>query len=377
MTALTRRLGVGWSWRRHPLPVALAAIAAAALVGLVLCLIAGAGPGQTISALVEGTVGTPFAIGTSLNAASVLILIAGGFTIAFRAGLVNVGGEGQLAAGGVAAAAVGTTLGAGTPAVIALPAVLAAGAAGGALWAAIAAYLRVRRDASEIITTLLLNFVGLALITLMVNEPSLLRQPQTSSETLPQSSPLIDSAHIPLLGLDSSPTTVALLLALAVVLALGIVLRQTATGLRLRTVGLSPSAASRLGMPVARHLFVSLTTAGALAGLAGGVLIATSPFVLVEGFTSGYGFTGLVVGLLARGSMLAVIAVSLLLAFLTSGGINLQLVAGVPSSTVTIVAALITIFIAGAAAQGAMTNFSRRPTPAPTPGPAASAPTGA
>jgi len=360
MNTAIREFFTGRNWLYHPVTVALIAIAAACVVGLALAVLAGATLSQTISSMIEGMVGTPYAIGESMNTAAVLILIAAGFTIAFRAGLVNVGGEGQLVAGGIAAAAVGTSLSPGVPALLAIPAVLAAATVAGWLWAAIAAFLRVKRGVSEIITTLLLNFVALAHLRLMVQEPSLLRQPVTSAETLPQSAPLVESTHLPLLGIEGSSATLAIILALIVVVAVGIVLQRTEIGLKLRSVGLSPTASSRLGIPIGRYMFQSLSMAGAAAGLAGGILVATSPFVLAEGFTSGYGFTGLVVGLLARGSMLAVIAVSALLALLTSGGINLQIVAGVPSSTVAVVTGLIMVFIAGAAILGTSGGKHRR-----------------
>ncbi|AQA23392.1 branched-chain amino acid transport system / permease component family protein [Rhodococcus sp. MTM3W5.2] len=104
---------------------------------------------------------------------------------------------------------------------MAIVAVLLAAAAAGWVWAAIAAYLRVRRGTSEIITTLLLNFVGLALVLLMVHEPALLRQPVTSSETLPQSAPLSDPAQLPLLGIERSPATIALWIAVIGVICVG------------------------------------------------------------------------------------------------------------------------------------------------------------
>ncbi|MGW4351369.1 ABC transporter permease subunit, partial [Nocardia sp. NPDC004582] len=128
-----------------------------------------------------------------------------------------------------------------------------------------------------------------------------------------------------------------------------VMVRHTALGTRLRAVGRNPDAAARLGLPVDRLRFLSLAGAGAFAGLAGGLLVATAPFVLAEGFSSGYGFSGLVVGLLARGSLTAVAAVSTLLGFLVSGGINLQLAANVPASTVSVVESLMIVFIAGAA----------------------------
>ncbi|HLS78158.1 MAG TPA: ABC transporter permease [Nocardia sp.] len=334
---------------RHPLAVALLALAASALTGLALAAAAGADPATVVDALVEGTLGSPFAVGTSLNNAALLMLVAAGFTVAYRAGLVNVGGEGQICLGGIAATAVGVSLPDDLPLPIGLTLTLLAAVLAGAGWAAVAAWLKIRRGTSEIITTLLLNFVGLALVVLMVQEPSLLRQPMTSSETLPQSERLADSAHLPLLGLPRNPATIAVVLAVLAVLAVGIVLRHSTVGLRLRSVGLSATAAARFGVPVDRTAFLGLAAAGGFSGLAGGLLVASTPFVLAEGFSSGFGFSGLVVGLLARGSMTAVIGVSVLFGFLVSGGINLQLAAGVPASTVTVVQSVLIILIAGAA----------------------------
>ncbi|WP_420752165.1 ABC transporter permease [Rhodococcus sp. O3] len=334
---------------RHPLVIALAALAVSTVAGLALAATAGADPATVVDALVDGTLGSPFAIGTSLNNAALLMLVAAGFTVAYRAGLVNVGGEGQICLGGIAATAVGVSIPDSVPVPLGLAAALLAAVLAGAGWAGIAAWLRIRRGTSEIITTLLLNFVGLALVVLMVQEPSLLRQPMTSSETLPQSEPLAVSARLPLLGLDKNPATIAIVIAVISVIAVGIMLRHTITGLRLRSVGLSGTASARFGVPVDRTAFLGLAAAGGFSGLAGGLLVASAPFVLADGFSSGFGFSGLVVGLLARGSMTAVIAVSTLFGFLVSGGINLQLAAGVPASTITVVQSLLIILIAGAA----------------------------
>jgi simple sugar transport system permease protein len=353
--------------RRHPMVVAVAALIVSAIVGLALAATAGAGPAAVIDALIEGTLGSPFAIGTSLNNAALLMLVAAGFTVAYRAGLVNVGGEGQLCLGGIAATAVGVSLPNGVPTAIGLPVTLLAAVLAGAGWAAIAAWLRIRRGTSEIITTLLLNFIGLALVVLMVQEPSLLRQPMTSSETLPQSEALSAATHLPLLGLHRNPATIAIVLAVILVIVVGIMLRHSAIGLRLRAVGLSGTASARLGVSVDRTAFLGLTSAGGFSGLAGGLLVTSAPFILADGFSSGFGFSGLVVGLLARGSMTAVAAVSLLFGFLVSGGINLQLAAGVPSSTITVVQSVLIILIAGAAwwttAKAPRKSLSHRETP--------------
>lgn len=333
---------------RHPVAVGLLAVVLAGAAGLGLVKGAGTDPAVAWDALVEGMFGSPYAVGSSLNSAAVLALIATGFTVAHRAGLVNVGGEGQLCAGGLAAAAVGVALPAGVPAALGVPLVLVAGCVAGGAWAGIAGWLRAKRGTSEVITTLLLNFIGVGLVSVAVHEEALLRQPVTSSETLPQSAPLPEGARLPLIGSMESPATAIVVVAAVAALVTGVVLRHTAVGLRLRSVGHSPAASARLGLPVARLETGGLAFAGAAAGLAGAALVAIALYVLAEHFSSGYGFSGLVVGLLARGSLTAVVAVSLLFGFLTNGGINLQLAAGVPASSVQIVQSLLVLFVAAA-----------------------------
>ncbi|MCX4094090.1 ABC transporter permease [Nocardia sp. alder85J] len=325
-----------------------AAVAAAAVVGVLLAAGSGAAPGAAGKALWDGMFGSSYGFGSALNTAAVLALIATGFTAAHRAGLVNVGAEGQLALGGIAATAVGVHLPDGAPPLVAAPLVLVAGFAAGALWAGIAAWLRVWRGTSEVITTLLLNFVGLGLVSLAVHETALLRQPVTSVETLPQSKQLATGARLPLLGLPQSPATIAVVVALVALVVTAIVVRRTATGVRLAAVGHSEAAAARLGLPVTRLRVAALATAGGLAGVAGAGLVATVPFVLAENFTSGYGFAGLVVGLLARGSLVAVGGIALAFGLLTTGGINLQVAAAVPASSVQVVQSVLILCVAGA-----------------------------
>ncbi|HVK28196.1 MAG TPA: hypothetical protein VM575_07640 [Nocardioides sp.] len=339
MRQLTAAPGFGW----------VLAIAAAAAVGLALITGTGTPVAVGTGALRDGMFGTPYAIGNALNAAAVLALVAVGFTIAHRAGLVNVGGEGQIAAGGIAATLVGVALPDAWPPAAGVPLTLAAGFVGGAVWALGPAVLRSLRDTSEVITTLLMNFVGAGLVALCVHEESLLRQPITSAATLPQSAPLAPSARLPLLGPPEAQATAAILVAAAAVLVALVVTRWTVTGTRLVAVGRSVPAARRLGLPVARLQVAALCTAGGLAGIAGATLVATVPFVLKEGFTAGFGFAGLVVGLLAGRSIAAVAAIALAFGFLASGGINLQIAAGVPASSVQIVQSVLIIVVAGAA----------------------------
>jgi simple sugar transport system permease protein len=334
---------------RHPL--VLGGLSALAAIGAALALAEGAGasPGATLGAFTDG-VAAPHSLGAALNGSSVIILVGAGFIVAHRVGLVNVGGEGQICLGAIAATAVGLALpGALTP-WLGVPVLLLAAAGGGALWAGIAALLVVTRGANEVICTLLLNFVALAFLVLCVHEDWLLRQHRTSAETLPQSAPLPPSVHVPLLGMEHSPATLGIVIALVVAAAVSFTLTRTALGIRLEAVGLSRPAALRLGVRAQRLRAGALVAAGALSGTAGGLLVAAAPFVLVDGISSGYGFTGLVAGLLARRSLLAMVVVSTSLALLTAGGISVQLFAGVPASVTQIAQALLVLFVAASAA---------------------------
>lgn len=344
---------------RHPVSLGLASVVVALAVSAGLVLAAGSTVATAAAALWDGMAGTPYAIGASLNTTAVLVLVSAGFIVAYRAGLVNVGGEGQIALGAISATAVGVLLPATLPLAIGVPLVLLAGAVGGGCWAAIPAWLLVRRGVNEVICTLLLNFVALALLTLSVHEEWLLRQPVTSAETLPQSEPLAVSTHLPLLPIDDSPATAGVVVALAAAVVVAVVLARTPLGTELRSIGFSIPASRRLGVAVDRLRFGSLTSAGALAGVAGAVLVASAPFVLADHISAGYGFTGLIAGLLARGSVAAAVGISAALGFLVSGGISVQIQAGVPAAITGITEALIILLIAATAAWALVSR--RRP----------------
>jgi simple sugar transport system permease protein len=329
--------------------VPVAATAAGLLIGLGLVMSTGAGLGETVSTVWTGMLGSPFAAGTSLNRMAVLALVGVGFVVAARCGLFNVGGEGQINVGGLAAAAVALKVVGGLPGPLAIPLVLVAGAVAGAFWGAIAGALRAYRGTNEVISTLLLNFIGIGLVSLAVHQESLLRQPVTSADTLPTTLPVPEATHLPLIMGLESPVNLGLVIAVGVLVAAWIALRHGMLGMRLRAVGLGPGAALRAGLDTGRTQILAMALSGAPAGLAGAFLILAVPFVLQDGFSSGYGFDGLVVGLLARGSVLGVAAGAALFGCLRSGGVAMQIGLSIPSETVLIVQALIVIAVAGSA----------------------------
>ena len=335
---------------RPALLVPVAAVGFAALVGLALIASIGVSVPSAIAAFVDGTIGSPYAIAASINRSVAFALVGFGFVLANRANLTNVGGEGQIAIGGIAATAVAlyghvSALPLGLAFILPMLAAVAAGAA----WGGIAAVMRVKAGTNEVISTLLLSFIGVWLLYWCVQSPLLLRKPMTSSATLPESLEIPDETKLPLLTGDYSfPLHIGLPLTIVIAVVVALLLTKTELGLRLRAVGLNPVAANRAGMSYARTVIFALASAGALGGLAGALMLLGEQYTLKDGFSSGYGFDGLVAGLLARGSVTGVAAAALLFGFMRSGGINMEMVAAVPTALIVVIQGLIVITLAGA-----------------------------
>jgi simple sugar transport system permease protein len=329
----------------------VAAIAVSLAIGLALIALAGKSVPDAVAAFFDGAFGSTFAFGASINRAVALALVGMGFIIAFRANLTNVGGEGQIAVGGVAATAVALAGGvSGLPAGLAVLLPLLAGTASGALWGGIAGVLKVRFGTNEVISTLLLGFIALLMVYGSVQSTDLLRQPKTDSATLPESLPIPDASRLATLTDDpSSPLHIGLLICLVAAIVTAVVLKRSTFGVRLRAVGLNALAARRAGMRCDALLVAALAIAGALGGLAGAIMIQGEQFSLKAGFSSGYGFDGLVVGLLSRGSAMGVLVGALFFGFLRSGGISMEIAAGVPAALTLLIQGLIVITVAGSA----------------------------
>jgi general nucleoside transport system permease protein len=335
---------------RPSIVLSVLAVFAAALVGLGLIGLIGVPVSEAIPAFLEGTFGSPYAVAASINRSISFALVGTGFVIANRANLTNVGGEGQIAIGGIIAAATalyGSV--AGLPLGLSFVLPLLAAIAAGAGWGGIAGALKVKAGTNEVITTLLLSFIAIWLLYWCVQSPALLRRPITSSATLPESLEIPDATKLPLLTGDFAfPLHLGLPITIVITLIAAITLSKTVFGVRLRAVGLNPVAASRAGISYAKTVVASLALAGGLGGLAGGLMLQGEQYVIKDGFSSGYGFDGLVAGLLARGSIVGVVAAALLFGFLRSGGINMEMVAAVPTALVMVIQGLIVVTLAGA-----------------------------
>lgn len=303
------------------------------LLALVLCSGVLSFLGESPWVLAESlrnTLFTQFGIGYTIFYSTPLIFTGLAVALSFHCGLFNIGGEGQLYIGSMAIVAF-ATLFAFVPWPIALPlGVLAAMVAAG-IWGGIAGWLRARYGSHEVIVTILLNFIGLNLVNYLVLYPY--RNPESqnaetltisSSYQLPYLSTLLESVGLPLL--KSTPANLAFLLALVAAVAVYVFLFYTPLGFEFRASGTNPTAARFAGIRVTRNQVLALTFGGALAGLVGVNEVMGHQHRLIEGFSPGYGFTGIAVALLARNHPLAIILTAFLFGSLHNSARELEFV---------------------------------------------------
>ena len=270
------------------------------------------------------------------------LIIAGlAVAIAFRAGIWNIGADGQLIAGATATAWVGVSVSA-TIGWLALPLALLAGAIAGAIWAAIAAWLRSRFGVLEVISTIMLNFIATYGVSYLVRGP--LQEP---THVYPQTSSIVSGAHMPIL-VAGTRLHWGFVIALAMAVIAWWVMRYTAAGFRVRASGVNPFAARSAGLiDVPRVTTAAFVISGAIAGLAGAIEVSGVTFALYENISPGYGYTAIAVALLAGLDPLAVIGTGILFGALETAAGTLQRNAGIPATTASVIeAAIILVVIA-------------------------------
>ncbi len=331
------------------LPVAVAG-AAALLLALAVAWLGGTGPWRVALALVEGSVGSAASWTQTLLRTTPLLLTGLAVALAFRSGVFNIGAEGQFLVGALAATALGTRAG---PFPGQAAAVLGAGALAGALWALVAAALRIGRGVGEVISTILLNFVALYLVSWAVEGPL-----QEVASSYPQSDRLVGAAL--LWRLPGSRLHAGVPLALAAAAAVGFLLGRTSLGLRLRASGLSPAAARLAGFPVRRELAFAFALSGALAGLAGAVEIAGVTGRLYERIATGTGYTAIAIALLGGLRASGVTAAAFFFAALETGASAMERSAGVSSVVVLAVQGVVLVALAVLGAGPARRWIARR-----------------
>ncbi|MGD9523243.1 MAG: ABC transporter permease [Gemmatimonadales bacterium] len=310
------------------------------LLGLALLLaflsVAGFDAAAGLAALWRGAFGSRYALlSATLVPAAPLLLLGLAFALAARAGALNIGMEGQFAMGAIGATWVGLAVGGWSP-LFAIPAVLAAGLLAGAAWIVVPVVLRWRFGVTEVISTLLLNFVAEAAVSWAVTGPL-----QEASRSYPQSDPIAMSARLPRL-LPPDRVHLGFVVALAIAAVLWVILARHRLGFVWRAVGASPRAATVTGrLPVERVAATVLLLSGALAGLGGAIEVSGVSAALYQNLSPGYGFTAIAVALLGRLHPAGIVVAAILFGALQAGAGAMQRDAGIPAVAVHVVQAVV------------------------------------
>lgn len=323
------------------------ALVAALILGALIMAATGvsiATIGRSYVALVVGSVGSLNAVSETLTAAAPLVLAGLGLALGFRAGLFNIGAEGQIIMGGLAAVVAGVALG-DLPSIVALTGAILAGALAGAFYAGIAGWLRAATGAHEVISTIMLNLISYRLLDYLLRTP--LIQKEGRADPISKSVP--DAAQLPKLLTMIDPNLrlhAGIFLVLIMVWVTYWLLFRSKLGFEFRASGENPEAARVAGMNASLTIVLAMAVAGALAGLAGanqvlGVLDRATP-----GFSAGIGFDAIAVALLGRSHPVGVLFAGLLFGALEAGGRQMQVDAGVSIDLIGIIQALIIVFIA-------------------------------
>ena len=317
----------------------LIALALTATVAMILFASAGHPPVEALVTFLTAPLIDLYGFGELLIKAAPLILIAVGLSIGFRAGIWNIGAEGQLTVGVIFAGHVALQYGAGGGLWV-LPAMVVAGALGGMAWAAIPAVLRTRFNANEILVSLMLNYVAALWLSWLIFGPW--RDP--AGFNFPQSEPLAPAALFPTI-IEGTRANASVLFALVAVVAGWVFMNRTFAGFRLKVTGLSEGAARYAGFGVRRAVWIGLLVSGATAGIAGVGEIAGPLGQIFPTASPGYGYAAIIVAFLGRLNPVGILLSGLLMALLYLAGDLAQMSLGMPSSITGLLQSTLLFFL--------------------------------
>ncbi len=325
-------MGLQRAWQAISVPIA--SVILAGLIGAIILWLSGANPFLAYGALFEGAFGGSAAIGRTLEKATPLILGGLAVAFAFKAGLFNIGGQGQLLMGAIVAAAIGFGV-KGLPFIIHMPLALLAGSLVGALYAAIAGALKTYTGAHEVITTIMLNYIAINITDYLADGP-------WKDEGIVARTPaILDTAAIP----KWANIPIGFFFAVAAAGVIWYLVYRTTTGYEIRTVGLNPNAARYAGIKVARTMILAMAISGFLAGMGGAIETQGVVGRYQPGFNVGLGFDGITIALLAKNHPLGVIPAALLVGAMQAGASQMQFDANVASQIIDVIQALILFFV--------------------------------
>jgi simple sugar transport system permease protein len=336
-----------FNWRDLLVAVLLPALAVAVAlaVGAVLILALGANPLEAYSALIGGALGTSSGLAQTAVKATPLLLVALGIIIAFRANVINIGAEGQIIAGALMATWFSVAFGR-WPSLLLIPATLLLGFVAGAAWGFVPGLLKARLNVNEILSTVMMNAVALQLMNYLLGGPLIDPAEIAAGTFIAQSQRLPESVWLPRL-IPQTLLHAGAIIAIVLAAVVYIFLWRTPAGYRLRAVGLNPDASRYAGIPVPLYQALSLTLAGGFAGLAGVVEVIGVHHRLLEGITSGYGFSGIVAALFGKLHPLGAIPAAFLFGSLLVGADKMQRAVQVPSALVGTLLGVVVLFVVG------------------------------
>lgn len=323
-------------WRGVSVP--LVAVLLAALIGAVILLISGANPLEAYGALFKGAFGSPQAVQRTLEKATPLIFAGLAVAFAFKAGLFNIGAQGQLLIGAVIAAYVGFAF-TGLPAYIHAPLALLIGGLAGALYGAIPGFLKVYTGAHEVIVTIMLNYLAINITDFLADR---LWKDTSPGNIVARTPRILETAELPIIG----NVPFGFIMALIAAFVVWYLLYRTTLGYEIRTVGLSYTAAQYAGIRVARIIVLTMMISGFLAGFGGSVETLGIVYRFQPGFNAGLGFDGITVALLGKTNPFGVIPAAILLGAMRAGSSQMQFSAGVAKEITDVITAFILFFVA-------------------------------
>lgn len=326
-----------------PLLATLAALA----VGAVMLQLLGANPAAAYSSLLKGAFGSQNAIADTLVKATPLLLVALGICIAFRGGVINIGGEGQLVAGAILATLIGLWF-PEAPGIVIIPLALVAGFIGGSIWGGIPGVLKAYYNVNEILSTIMLNIIAVQGMNYLLREPMIDPAQAQLASRIPQTARLAQAFDLPRLV----PTRLHLGFLIAIILAfvVYIYLWRTTSGYRIRAVGLNPDASRYAGINVKGNVVLALLLSGAFAGLAGAIQVYGVHHRMftdgsLAGFTGSAGFNGIVTALFGKLNPIGAIPASIIFGGLIVGANSLQRAMQVPAALITALNGLVVVFV--------------------------------
>jgi simple sugar transport system permease protein len=318
----------------------LALLALALSVFGVILLAFGKNPLRAYVDIFGSTIGTTYGLSETVVKMIPLVLTALAVAVPSRIWLINVGGEGQLFVGALAATWAAIHLDA-LPGWLLLTVMAVCGVAGGGVWAAAAGALRARGWVSETISTLLMNYLAILLVNFLVFGP----WKDPDGVNYPQTAPFVEGAILPSLG--TTRVHLGLVFALIALVLFGFLATRTRWGLEVRAIGGNPEAARRNGIPIAPYIVVLMFVGGGLAGLAGMAEVSAIQGRLRPSLSPGYGYSGFLISWMAGGHPGGIVAASLVLAVISAGGDILQMTQALPGSVVNILMAVVLFVVLG------------------------------